>query len=518
VKVIHQFAFCYSFFLFGIPWIFAQQARQIPFKAESLGYSISKKRIIAKGQFPAKSESKTYAIDPATMEFIPLAENDIPTDIVNNLNPNFALSPGIISIKEIDHRFYQPSFYAKFLDASKKIMYLPFSERNGDLVVYLVDPERLTLQEVVPFPNIPSRDTKFFSQLPEGINFAYATDDRIIIVQECENTKLFPEVHSAENIFLCGSHDTVFVQAPLGYDHLYYHSETNSYNYNDNIYVDSLPATKRGIYTYKVADENGCLSEPRTLFVQNAFAPSIPTLSTLGVSGYLVEVGTNNHKTVTQCQEEETMLVTGKNQTREEVFYVWSNRDTGAIIYVKEPGTFWVEAHTTSGCKSERSNELIITKINKSIPLVPSIVVVGDSLNICRTEREVFLETEEVYEAYSWYKEKKEPPSGGKTLRISKNFDEGDAYLRVRKEGCWSDFACMRVHFPYSTSVSPQIKAVDNILASTKRGNAYRWHRNDKLIPDSNKFVWVAAETGDYQVSIFNGFCWTKPSAKVFIP
>lgn len=513
MKVSNLLIFCYSF-LFGLPLIFGQQARQIPFYTTTIEYSTSLEKLIVYGRFPTETERKTYTLDPATLEFEEIAAAAVPTDAVSNLHPNYK-SHGIISIKLNDFpdvSTYQTEFYDTFLDTNSNLLYLPL-KRFPFLKLYVIDADRLTLQKNISFPNIPN-EIRNFAQLPGGINFAYATSNKIIIIQECNNAPSFPASTIPDTLFACEFNGIQFISPPSGYDHLYYHNQTNYEEFDKNIYTNAMPTTEEGNYELRVADEAGCLSQAKLFTLKRPGAPNTPIFKALSPVGDMVKVDATSD-TTPQCEGEMTMLTASQNRLNNNIIYVWSNGDTGAITYVTEPGTYWVEAHNADGCSSKRSNELEIYKLDKSIPSPPPILPVGDSLDICRTDEETFLKTEGDYFSYVWYTDKNTFPSKGPTVRIDKRASK--VYLRGRKNGCWSDFTSQTVHFSLTNSLPAKINKFDNILASNKSGKAYRWYHNEVLIPDSNKIVWETEVAGAYQVSVFNGVCWTALSAKVYV-
>ena len=156
MKVSNLLIFCYLF-LFGIPWIFGQQARQVSISASSIEYSASLKKLIVKGRFNYNEDLKTYTLDPATLELVQIADDAVPMDVVSNLNPDYK-SPGTISVKQDDdteRSVYRPEFNAVFLDTNSNLLFLPLKEVSH-LKVYVIDADRLTLQRIISLPNVPN--------------------------------------------------------------------------------------------------------------------------------------------------------------------------------------------------------------------------------------------------------------------------------------------------------------------------------------------------------------------------
>ncbi len=205
--------------------------------------------------------------------------------------------------------------------------------------------------------------------------------------------------------------------------------------------------------------------------------------------------------------------------------YNWRNEYgliTGATsnsYTAKSSGSYQLNITNTYGCSVTSSSVPVTVKVP---PIMPVVESVNYTEGVCPGEDQIRLNaTQEITEyKYLWYKDGL--PLTSDTLSCLYLSEPGNYKLEAELNGCTKESSVFNINLPEAPekpTLYAQGPTVWYLTCSNKNGDYYKWYCNGSIIPDAEKYYYIAErKMGDYQVSIGNELeCFTR-SDVVTIP
>ncbi len=394
--------------------------------------------------------------------------------------------------------------------AEKELYHLRWASTGTNHEAHIFDSDHLDLKRIVQY-NAPVNPNGGFVHFGSGLNYGYFIGGSLVIVQECEQVPTTPDPEQliGDQTVFCSEDGFARTDVPL------------SSAYGRVFSIDGEPLdTLREVYQnmefqVRVADDNGCLSEPTKPFTVNV-AHTFQPPQVLGLG----EFGSYNDITPRRCENGNAFLWAYIQGVSDDQRIIWSTGDTTSgylVTNVTEPIT--ARILTKEGCISEPSESLTIEVVNSTVSEPPTMIGQDAILHECNGQSTKTLVAEEGFENYIW--RAGDDIGGGIAFQLRQDDSHEGVYLHgMEVNGCWTDYRYENVKF-FGSGARPQtpdIEQLDNFLTATEHGVEYEWYFNGTAIPNSDQAVWTAEEPGEYQVRVKNSYCWSRLSAIVIIP
>jgi hypothetical protein len=323
-------------------------------------------------------------------------------------------------------------------------------------------------------------DDKFIVSLAKD-NYSNTVNNKIVVINDCvlPSTEI-PKLAVPSIVTACsGSRTLLAVVAKDGQSHYWSTGE-----YGDSIYV-----SKEGLYDVSIVDSTGCLGPKITVSVKYQSVSTVPYLNYSG-------------ERVICSNESLTLSALGGYENCSE--YMWSNGERGNSIKVTKTGSYAVRCVSSIGCFSNYSASVYVTVIVDSSLVKPEIKIEGDTL-LCFGD-ELRLTGPEGYSRYIW---NQNTSPNKRSITISNIYNDyyvkfGVAipyYLQVESEaGCLSEISDTLNVYLNPELAKPTVLVVNNLLASSTKGESYNWYFNDELIEGANDRFLYVSKSGFYAV------------------
>lgn len=373
---------------------------------------------------------------------------------------------------------------------------------NNHLALIHFDMETLQLkqvQETMAPILVPSNNPSIGRW--EG-GFAYNYNGQIVLVEQgCNESFTEPLLNTSyeDVIYTCGYEYPLL--PPSGYTHLY--DETG-------LQHDTLWISDDNNYTFRVRNEEGCLSEPsKEIYFKRTFPPNKPFILSLKENGF---------KQATEANRCNDLPLSFKAQESGfgTIHYLWPDGETkDEISYQGSENKIWVHAVGENDCLSEASDTIIINPSTNDGPLIPEINFPNINEHICSNQA-VQLESKDEYQAYYWTDESSNFENFNKSISID---SPGFTYLQVMTEnGCWSEKQKHQIKIDLIGGVvNPIISESQNIISSNIPSDRFRWYKDGALLIENKLPVFEASSPGVYQLRIGSGLCWSGLSNEIII-
>ena len=400
---------------------------------------------------------------------------------------------------------------AVFHDPDRDEIYHIFTKSGTteQMAINVYDDQRYELLRVLTFP-APYTFYRPIRAFGPGLFFGYFTDNRFVLVQECEQVPATPDPSQLLDLdqLYCSTQNFTRVDVGL--------STSQGLVYTvDGRPIDSLYLVgNQTVNQVRVADDQGCLSEPSAPF-QLKVAHQMPPPTILGLG----DPGVYLAGTPQRCRDGKAFLTATFEWPEDEQRIVWSTGDTSTYLATDVTEPITARVLSKEGCLSEPSESVSIEVIDSPIPDPPLFVGTDGNINECTGSSEKDLEAEAGFVSYRWLIEDRFRLGNTVTLR-REDRSEGVYLQASNNAGCWTDPHYEHVRFVTSISRpdQPEILQVDNVLSSDVQARHYEWYRNGELLPNSDRAVWTAEESGEYQVRVFQTYCWSTLSDVLLIP
>jgi hypothetical protein len=179
--------------------------------------------------------------------------------------------------------------------------------------------------------------------------------------------------------------------------------------------------------------------------------------------------------------------------------YTWSDGATGARRAIGEPGSYQVSAVGNRGCQG--NSEALLVRV---YPRPAPVISAQGPLRFCEGDS-VGLDAGQGYESYEW--------STGATTRSIVVRGAGEYSVRVKGKGsCTSTSEAVRVEVLAAPPAS-MVRRGDTLIAF--EAVEYQWYRDGVPIPGATARMYVATQSGSYQVRTRNAAgCATMSEAR----
>ncbi len=198
---------------------------------------------------------------------------------------------------------------------------------------------------------------------------------------------------------------------------------------------------------------------------------------------------------VSLCEGDSVWVTATEGLTR----YTWSDGATGARRAIGEPGSYQVSAVGNRGCQG--NSEALLVRV---YPRPAPVISAQGPLRFCEGDS-VGLDAGQGYESYEW--------STGATTRSIVVRGAGEYSVRVKGKGsCTSTSEAVRVEVLAAPPAS-MVRRGDTLIAF--EAVEYQWYRDGVPIPGATARMYVATQSGSYQVRTRNAAgCATMSEAR----
>lgn len=241
-----------------------------------------------------------------------------------------------------------------------------------------------------------------------------------------------------------------------------------------------INVSRAGIYSYQVADDEGCLGEPSNE-VELSFDPQ-PVAPTIDVSSNNIAI----------CLDQTlTLGIKNFNPSRS---YLWSTNERTQNIIVEAEDTITLQVLSPNGCASPESEPVVVKQSTQLPPAPPNIEPVTASVLCNYTPIDLSAVSNIVNPEFFW-------STGDTTSEITVDFPRLYSVRVKDQEGCLSP-SSKTIFIPNQNRPSqPTLQLYNGILASSA-GNGNQWYKDGEVLGgETGQFLRVNTP-GQYSVQV----------------
>jgi hypothetical protein len=407
-----------------------------------------------------------------------------------NYESGFIYSKNGLKIDVSDEPILEHQFSLSSCLSSSIVQCVPL----GDTVFMLTDGGESCLVAAI---NSPPYNELFSVPIPDKIGYiekfttwgnggvAFVTvggRNKLVIMRPCSyDSDILPTLEIAGLPGACIG-QTYTLNADSSYASVFWSNGENT---------TSINIAKFGVFSYQVADSNGCLSPPSNeVTVSFTLKPHVPEIDP-------------PYDTVEICQGE---IINLSVPASSNTLYQWSNGEEGRKISVDTPGVYVIRLLSNTGCTQPVEDTIVIIQNPNPTPATPNLNF-SEIEWVCLPDS-IVVEGPSGYSQYIWYIDDNEIVSTESSYTVSRySTDNVKVSLRiVDLNGCLSATSDPVNVLFRSKPNRPQI-VMDGSVLRVLAGGTFQWYINGTEIPDAISNSLNPTAAGFYQVRVVTLAC-----------